>query len=814
MRHETHRNTPSRLKQAVKEAGPWHLAMANGALSALLHVLGLVLVILDFLIWILTLGPLWMLQKALAGVPEFARPVRKAKINSSGPGSDVWQATQAADDGKLLTSPHPEEGVFTVFQMLDRSFKRYATSKAQGIRPLLSWKKEEGYRFPAKVFGPTQWRTYAEMGKLCKEFGAGLRALGLEPQPDGDFDSMTGKFKILMYEDTCADWQICAYGALTQNLVVATCYATLGTDAVVHAVNEGAVTALVCNRKAAEGLVKMASEMPSLEVIIYLDNLCTPDECKHRLTAAGSVKLLSLQDVVDLGKANLVEPSPPKPESVAVLMYTSGSTGTPKGVVLRHSQLVAFVGSCYIQFGALIHEGGEMFIGYLPLAHILAVAAELYFYSTGNCVGYADAKSLLAGPERCYPLGGLQEFKPTLMAGVPKVWETIKKGAEVKVEKSGPVVSFLFKLAMKVKKVAVRQNRYTPLFDLLVFKKFKSMLGGSMKFTLSGGGAISGEVQEWVRAAFSCPLVQGYGLTETCGGATIQSPLDPSIGAVGTPLASIEVTLHSEPELSDSAGKPYLCTDQDHFGDPCRGRGEVWLKGLSVGSGYYKLPDKTAEDFDKDGWFHTGDIGLITPAGQVKIIDRKKNLVKLKGGEYVALEMINVTYNNADIINADAGGVCCFASHEIDRPVLLAQCKRKELLELAAKSGVTGKDGEELCRDPKVMAAVKAALDVVAKTGKLPSLMQATAVMPVLEPWTAPGVKRTREFGVMSPWIGEEPDDEGCSSSPLDAPEDARQRLPDGDFQACAKDNLQSPREGPRHLEADGHERIASAREC
>ncbi|CAE7856624.1 LACS6, partial [Symbiodinium necroappetens] len=172
------------------------------------------------------------------------------------------------------------------------------------------------------------------------------------------------------------------------------------------------------------------------------------------------------------------------------------------------------------------------------------------------------------------------------------------------------------------------------------------------------------------------------------------------------------------PELSDSSGKPYLCTDEDHFGDPCRGRGEVWIKGLSVGSGYYKLPDKTAEDFDKDGWFHTGDIGLITPAGQVKIIDRKKNLVKLKGGEYVALEMINVTYNNADIINADAGG------------------KRKELLELAAKNGVTGKDGEELCRDPKVMAAVKAALDVVAKAGKLPSLMQATAVMPVLEPWT------------------------------------------------------------------------------
>jgi len=135
--------------------------------------------------------------------------------------------------------------------------------------------------------------------------------------------------------------------------------------------------------------------------------------------------------------------------------------------------------------------------------------------------------------------------------------------------------------------------------------------------------------------------------------------------------------------------------------------------------------------------FHSGDIGLITPEGKVKIIDRKKNLVKLKGGEYVALELINVTYNNHELINADAGGVCSFASHEIDRPVLLAQCKKKELLALAAANGVTGKDDDALCKDPKVMAAVKTALDAVAKAHKLPALMQAIAVMPVLEPWTA-----------------------------------------------------------------------------
>ncbi|CAL1133081.1 unnamed protein product, partial [Cladocopium goreaui] len=263
--------------------------------------------------------------------------------------------------------------------------------------------------------------------------------------------------------------------------------------------------------------------------------------------------------------------------------------------------------------------------------------------------------------------------------------------AETKVEKSGPVVAFLFKLAMRIKKSAVRQNRYTPLFDLLVFKKFKSMLGGCMKFTLSGGGAISPDVQEWVRTAFGCPLIQGYGLTETCGGAV--------------------------PEITDNDGKPYLCTGKVHSdGSACCGRGEIWMRGNSIGSGYYKLPEQTAADFDNDGWHRALDV------------------VKLKGGEYVALELINVTYNNHELINADAGGVCSFASHEIDRPVLLAQCnlaahrKKKELLALAAANGV----GEPRM----VMAAVKTALDAVAKAHKLLALMQAIAVMPVLEPWT------------------------------------------------------------------------------
>lgn len=711
--------------------------MASPVVMALMHLAALVLVTLDFLLWLLTLGPVWMLLKQMKVPSVWAKVVSLADINGELDPSAVWRCTAAVEAGALSTTPYPGE-VATLWQLVERSYRAYASRAAQGIRPLLRMQKDEGFRFPAKVFGETQYRTYAELGEMAKAFGSGLRALGMEPQPDGDFDALEGKFKILMYEDTCADWMACAQGAFSQAMVVATCYTNLGADAVEHAVNEGKVTALVCNRKSVEGLLKKVKEMPSLEAVIYLDNACTPEECEKK-PAEGvetSVKVLSLKEVLDMGREKAVPPSHPKPESVAVLMYTSGSTGPPKGVVVRHNQLLAAVAACNMQFGDLIRSD-DMYIGYLPLAHILELTAETYFYGFGNCVGYADPKTLMSGPERCYPTGGLEEFRPTLMAGVPKVWETIKKGAEAKLGKASEAAAFLFKVALRMKKAAVKSHRYTPLFDLLVFKKFRNMIGGRMKFTLSGGGAISADVQEWVRTAFGCPLVQGYGLTEVCGAATIQHPFDPALGVAGSPLSSVEFTLHSEPEITDNNGKPYLSTDKEHAdGSPCEGRGEVWMRGHSVTSGYFKLPDKTAEDFDKDGWFHTGDIGMLTPAGQLLIVDRKKNLVKLKGGEYVALEMMNVTYNNASIVNADAGGVCSFADASLDKPVALVQCKPKELAELAAEAGVTGKEGEELCRDPKVMAAVKAQLDAFAKEVKLPALMHAAAVMPVVDPWT------------------------------------------------------------------------------
>mmetsp|Transcript_4297 Transcript_4297/g.7149 ORF Transcript_4297/g.7149 Transcript_4297/m.7149 type:complete len:735 (+) Transcript_4297:70-2274(+) len=700
----------------------------------MLEILGAVLIALDVLIWIISLGPLFTLFKIAKARTKFAAPVAKENINKDGAPSKVWRSVEAIEAGKLISSP--TAGVTTVYELLVISYKKYADAKAQGTRPLLEWRKDEGYKFPAKVFGTTEWRTYGELGSAATAFGAGLRELGVEPQPDSA--ATVDHNGILIYDDTSAEWMIAAQGAMSQNIVVATAYATLGVSAVQKAVVQGGATALVCNRKMVSEVSKMASSMPSLKVIIYTDVLCTLEEKQGKVDKSESgPKILSFDEVIELGKSKPHEPTKPKPASIAVLMYTSGSTGDPKGVMVTQANLLAMIAAVRVQFGTQLPDGNsEMYLAYLPLAHILELAAEFFFFGTGNTVGYADPKALLGGPEKAYPCGGLEEFKPSLMAGVPKVWETIKAGAEAKVKKAGAFAQFLISTAITQKALATKQRRNTPLFNVLL-KKFKKTTGGSLKACLSGGGAISAEVQEWVRTALDCPLVQGYGLTETTGGATIQMYDDLSIGIAGTPLSSVELCLHSEPEITDTDSKPYMTTDLVHSnGKPCAGRGEVWVRGTSVTVGYYKMPEQTKAEYGADGWFHTGDIGMLTPGGALVIIDRKKNLVKLKGGEYVALEKMNTAYNNSFFVNVEAGGVCCQADDFLDRAVCVAQCKPEELSKAADKLKISFTDVKELLTNEAIQKEVLDSFKAEAKKAGLTALETVVGVYPLIEPWS------------------------------------------------------------------------------
>eukprot|EP01063_Lacrimia_lanifica_P035807 TRINITY_DN6922_c0_g1_i1.p1 TRINITY_DN6922_c0_g1~~TRINITY_DN6922_c0_g1_i1.p1 ORF type:complete len:740 (+),score=331.47 TRINITY_DN6922_c0_g1_i1:78-2297(+) len=705
-------------------------------MTAFLHAVGALLKGMDFLAWLLSLGPVWMLLAKSKVQSVRAKAVDKADINGSMPPSPVFWSTAAIRQGALTTKPLPD--VSTLYDLFIRAVKLYGPQKSLGTRRLLENKMIEGIRFPTKVFGETDWRTYQQVGEEAVNFGCGLRALGMQPlhlAANESFDDAKGPNMVLMYEETCAEWLIAANGIMSQSLTVATAYATLGVDAVVGAVNEGHIATIVCNYTSVKKLLAAKDRMPSLKNIVFTTANLTREQVKNHPGQDDTVTVLSFEEVVQKGRESGLQPEAPQASDVAILMYTSGSTGKPKGVVVRHSQIVCLVRA--IKERAELGEG-EHFVAYLPLAHIFEMQMEFFCFAYGGEIGYADPKTLVAGPGKCEPVGALMHFRPTMMGAVPKVWETIKSGAEAKVRKQGGAKEFLFFEALEWKKAAMTNFRGTPIFDKLVFAKIKETLGGRLKFAVSGGGAISTSVQDWIRAAFGCPLVQGYGLTETSAGLTLQTRDDWRSGVVGAPLDTVAVCLHSEPEITDIKGHPYLATDTEHLGEPCLGRGEVWAKGTNITDGYYQRKEATAEAYLKDGWFATGDIAIVLPDGSFKIVDRKKNLVKLKGGEYIALEHMNQVYNTSPYVDVDAGGCCSYGDGEMDRPVCFVQCKEEKLRELGQQLGLASTEPAALVKDPKVQNEIMAHLNKLGKNYPQPltGLETLFGVVLVVNPWS------------------------------------------------------------------------------
>jgi long-chain acyl-CoA synthetase len=226
------------------------------------------------------------------------------------------------------------------------------------------------------------------------------------------------------------------------------------------------------------------------------------------------------------------------------------------------------------------------------------------------------------------------------------------------------------------------------------------------------------------------------GLTETCAGVAIQAPDDLRTAIAGVPIPSVEVKLDSTPEFGDKAGQPYLTKDRfDVDGNPIFGRGEIVVRGPSISSGYYMEPEKTKEEYREDGWFHTGDIGQFMSDGSIRIVDRKKNLVKLKGGEYIALEKMEMTYGNSDFVDAIHGGICCYGDGDMDRPVALMQLNETAVMKWAKTNGNTS-SFEELKDSKELYEEVMSDLKKQHARSDLSHLEKLQGVCFLTSPWT------------------------------------------------------------------------------
>ena len=736
-------------------SGKTFKATATPSLALLLNPLAWFIWLLDFAVWLLTFG--WVKTLKFYLQPAYS--------------VEVGEATRRHRDAvdKLSTSPVPDgEGggaVLTTPKLFAWAAAKYGNEKAMGTRTYLGEYKEETWRFPKKKFGETTWLSFRELKARADAFGAALVSaeIGMKPVPRGkNVEDLTGPHTLLLFEDTCADWMTCALGALSQSLVVATSYATLGIDSVGSAIRESSVTTVVTNRRKVQDVAKLKSTCKTLKTIIYTEFHVQPEIVGSPISVPGKLQAKSL------ASCYLAKPTKsshePTPDQVAVIMYTSGSTGQPKGVLLKHEAVLASIAGLMDVLGKAATTG-DCYLGYLPQSHILEFCAELTCLALGMHIGYADPRTLTSTgavrerpdgpinqkPEWPDPQGAIQEFRPTFMAGVPKVWDILKKAMEDKVAEMSPLKKFIFNVAYVGRACALRQHRDAPLLKALVFKKLAKMLGGKLKATISGGGAISSEVQTFARVAFCAPAVQGYALTETCCSATVQPVDDGNVdGVAGAPLTSIEIRLESC-AITDRDSKPYSSTDTSHLGQKCCGRGEVQMKGTPVTAGYFKQPAKTAEVFTSDGWFRSGDVGVWRPDGQLQIVDRLKNLIKLKGGEYVAIESMEKEYSTSSYVSGVNGGLMCYGDSDMDRPVAFVCADEKKCSAWADANNVAYKTFAELCTTPEMNKEVLASLVKAGKSGKLGANEILTGIL--LLPGT--GEKERQPPRFEDPWTPE-----------------------------------------------------------
>ncbi|KAJ9704877.1 hypothetical protein PVL29_003091 [Vitis rotundifolia] len=572
-----------------------------------------------------------------------------------------------AENG-LLEVP---KGMESPWEFFSDSVERNPKNQMLGRRQIINSKA-----------GPYFWLTYQEAYDAALRMGSAMRSRGVNP---GD--------RCGIYGSNCPEWIIAMEACNSQAIPYVPLYDSLGANAVEFIINHAEVSiAFVQESKIPAMLTCLPKCTSYLKTIISFGKISSSQ--KEEAEELG-VSCFSWEEFALLGSLDCELP-PKQKTDVCTIMYTSGTTGEPKGVVLSNEAIMAEV----LSMDQLLLETDKVateedtYFSFLPLAHVFDQIMETYCIYKGSSIGFW-------GGDVRYLMEDIQELKPTIFCGVPRVYERIYAGAIAKISSGGALRKALFQYAYNYKlrnlEKGLRQDEAAPRLDRLIFDKIKQGFGGRVRLLFSGAAPLSRHVEEFLRVTSCSVLSQGYGLTESCGGCLTSIVNEFSMmGTVGVPFPTIEARLESVPEMGYDALSNVP-------------RGEICLRGKTLFSGYFKRQDLT-ESALVDGWFHTGDIGEWQPNGAMKIIDRKKNIFKLSQGEYVAVENLENTYSRCPLITS----IWVYGNSFESFLVAVVVPDKKALEDWAENHNVTG-DFKSLCENLK---ARKYVLDELNNTGQ------------------------------------------------------------------------------------------------
>ncbi|KUJ17009.1 AMP-binding enzyme [Mollisia scopiformis] len=605
----------------------------------------------------------------------------------------------------LVSRPRPE--IATLYNVLQHARDTFGSAAALGSRTLLSTHKELKVESEREVNGRKElnnkqwiyyemseykWTTYQDYFNLAIRIGQSLRNAGLEPGS-----------RVHVFAATSMRWLAMSHGATTQSMPIVTSYATLGESGLETSLVQTHAKAIFVDSDLLSKLGQPLVRATDVKLVIYNDDHDPKEGDIDRLQSLHpSLTILSFSDFLELGKVGGLPPVPPLPEDLCCIMYTSGTTGTPKGVPLKHRNVVAAIAGLNSIFKDYVGTEDSV-LSYLPLAHSFEYAFENACLFWGMKMGYGSPRTMLDKSMRNCK-GDIRELRPTIMVGVPAVWDQVKKGIQETVDRKGRLSRWVFSHAIKWKTwLCDKRLPGAKILDKFVFKPVREQFGGRLRACFNGAGPLSKEDRRFLSYTVAS-MISGYGLTETTAMGALQDPLEWTDNTLGDIPACIEI------KLVDFREAEYFAKNNV---------GEIWIRGDAVMDGYYENESETRKAMRPDGWFKTGDIGAWDANGHLKLLDRKKNLVKTSLGEYIALEKLESIYRTSSVVS----NVCIYVSGE-QRTILAIVVPRKDVILQFARSChrtsiLAGMSYSELLKDKQIRQFVRDQLREVGFKGKL-----------------------------------------------------------------------------------------------
>jgi long-chain acyl-CoA synthetase len=520
-----------------------------------------------------------------------------------------------------------------------------------------SLERHGGVALRVRRDGVVHETTFAELATAAREIAAGLVAHGVGPCD-----------RVAILGNTRPEWTLADFGAIWAGATVVPVYHTNSPEECEYVLAHSGARILICEDAAQRDKVEtVRAHLPALE---------------HVFTMVPTSGSPSLDDLRAAGDPQALPPVEVAPEDPATIVYTSGTTGPPKGCELTHANLLATMRMYEDQLRDELRPGVVTFM-FLPLAHSLARVVQLVTLDAGATLAFwrGDPKLLLED---------IADARPNYLPSVPRVFEKIHAKALAAVEEASPVRRRVFELALatgrRARAAERRGETAKPLVrlgvraaDRLVLSRVRELFGGELRLGLTGAAPIGRDVLEFFDAC-GVLILEGYGMTETCAAATLNTPGEFRFGTVGRPLPGSEVSIAED--------------------------GEVLMRGPHVFTGYHRDEESTHDTF-ADGWLRSGDLGEIDEDGYVAITGRKKDLIITSSGK-------NVSPSNLETALRETRWVSQAVVYGDNKPYLVAllTLDADELPALAARAGVD-LEPSAMVDDPRVHAVLQESVDEV-----------------------------------------------------------------------------------------------------